>query len=239
LVQKDFITKSQYDEIVTGVETLKSTVRADEQATESARLQVERTSVTATGTGRAGAILVRNGAIIKANDTPLVTVNQIKPILVRFTVPEARLPEVQKFSGKATLPVKVSTSGEAGREFQGVLCFVDNAVDRTTGTVLLKARFDNADGLLWPGQFVDVTLVLDTDVHAVTVPAVAVQQGQEGLFVFVVKADLTVEKRTVEIKRSLDGTSVIGSGLKSGERVVTDGQLKLVPGSKVEIKPGQ
>ena len=239
LVQKDFVTQSQWEEVRTSAEVLKATVKADAESVATARLQLEYATIRSPLTGRTGNLQVHAGDLIKANDVPLVIVNQIKPILVRFSVPAERLPEVQKYSAATNLTVRVLTSREAaGQTFEGTLCFVDNAVNGETGSILLKARFENRESVLWPGQYVDVVLVLKTDPDALTVPSQAVQPSQDGLIVFVVKSDMTVEKRTVEVERTVDGTSVVAKGLTAGEQVVTDGQLRLMPGSKVEIRAG-
>lgn len=242
LISKDFVAKSQYDEVMTTVEVLKATVRVDRESVESARLQLERSTITAPITGRTGSLLVHAGDLIKANDVSLVSINQIKPILVRFSVPASNLPEIRRRMAETNLVVRVGPSGEPGQQFEGTLCFIDNSVGENTGTIRLKARFDNEDTALWPGQFLDVALILRTDPKALAVPSAAVQTGQEGLFVFVVKKDgneMKVEKRVVTVVRTADGLSIVGSGLTAGEEVVTDGQVRLVPGSKIEIvKPG-
>lgn len=238
LIQKDFVAKSQYDEIMTSVEVLKATVKVDKESVESARLQMERSTITAPITGRTGPLMVHAGDLIKAGDIALVSINQIKPILVRFAVPASNLPEIRRRMAETNLVVRVSASGDTGRQFDGMLCFVDNSVAEGTGTILLKARFDNDNSALWPGQFLDVALIMRTDTKALTVPSAAVQTGQDGLFVFVVKRDekeMTVEKRPVTIHRTVADMSIVGSGLIVGEELVTDGQVRLVPGSKVEI----
>ncbi|MEI6807846.1 MAG: efflux RND transporter periplasmic adaptor subunit [bacterium] len=238
LIQKDFVAKSQYDEITTSVEVLKATVKVDKESVESARLQLERSTITAPITGRTGSLMVHAGDLIKAGDVALVSINQIKPILVRFAVPASNLPEIRRRMAEMSLVVRVSASGDPGRQFEGLLCFVDNSVDESTGTILLKARFSNDNSALWPGQFLDVALILRTDAKALAIPSAAVQVGQDGLFVFVVKKDekeMTVEKRPVTILRSMADTSIVGSGLTVGEALVTDGQVRLIPGSRVEI----
>ena len=239
LVQKDFVTKAQYDDARTGADVLRATVNADKQAVENARLQLERATLRSPINGRTGNLLAHEGDAIKANDAPLVVINQIKPILVRFAVPSDRLPEIQKYSAATNLQVVAGRAAGSAMGRKGVLCFVNNEVDSDTGTVLLKARFENADSALWPGQYMDVELVLTTEANALTVPAEAVQPAQDGLIVLVVKSDMTVEKRIVVIRRTVEGTAVVSGGLAAGEQVVTDGQLRLVPGAKVEIRAGQ
>ncbi|MEI6970757.1 MAG: efflux RND transporter periplasmic adaptor subunit [bacterium] len=235
LISKDFVAKSQYEEIMTGVEVLRATVRVDRETAEAARLQLERSSIVAPFTGRTGALLVHAGDLVKANDVPLVQINQIKPILVRFAVPASNLPEIRRRMAVAPLTARVSRPEEPGRAHEGALCFVDNAVDADTGTILLKARFDNEDNVLWPGQFMDVTLVTETEPKALTAPSAAIQTGQDGLYVFMVRKDMSAERRPVTVLRTVDGTVVIGGGLAAGDEIVVDGQVRLVPGSKVEI----
>lgn len=241
LVQKGYITQSQYDELVTGVDSLNATLRADEQAVINAKLQLEHATICAPFAGRTGSLLVHEGDIIRANNAdPLVVLNQIRPILVRFTVPSERLADIRRYDGEGTnLEVRVRIPGnETSPQPVGELCFVDNAVDPATGTLALKARFANEHNTLWPGQFVDVTLRLTTEANALVVPSQAVQSGQDGTFVFIVQPDLSVVKKTVTVRRNADGKSVIGEGVKAGDVVVTDGQIRLVPGAKVEIRSG-
>jgi multidrug efflux system membrane fusion protein len=169
-----------------------------------------------------------------------VTINQINPIYVTFTIPEQTLPEVKRYSAGQKLKVKAAMPNEP-RPALGELTFIDNAVDRQTGTIKLKGTFANADHRLWPGQFVNTTLTLTTEPNAITVPAPAVQTGQQGQFVYVVKSDKSVEQRKVQIARTLGQDAIVATGVQPGETVVTDGQLRLTPNSKVDIKsaPGQ
>ena len=235
LAQRDFVARQQYEDVRTAAEVMTATVKVDAEAVANARLLLDYATIRAPIVGRTGALMNHLGDVIKANDLPLVVINQLQPILVRFAVPAERIPDI-KDAGGTNLLVRVWTSGERRKEHRGVLCFVDNAVDPDTGTILLKGQFENADAALWPGQFLDVALVMRTEPHALTLPSEAVQTGQSGLFVFVVKPDMTVEKRTVEVERTLDGTTVIGKGLSAGEPVVIDGQLRLVSGSRVEVR---
>ena len=239
LVKKDYVTQEQYDAARTQAEVLRSAVQADEAALEQARLNLSWASITSPIAGRTGSLLVKKGNVVKANDAALVVVNQMRPIRVSFAIPGGQLPRVQKYSGRGALEVLVrpSRSGDGG-EVRGRLSFVDNAVDPGTGTVTLKAEFPNEDGSLWPGQFVDTQLVLAVEPDALTVPAGAVVTGQEGTFVFVVVEGGKVEKRHVKVNRTVDGDAVLEDGLRAGDTVVTDGQLRLVPGALVEIKAG-
>jgi multidrug efflux system membrane fusion protein len=182
-------------------------------------------------------LLLRLGNDVKADDTALLQINQLRPIYVAFAVPEQYLSRIRQRMREGTLKVTVSIPGETNASAHGELTFIDNAVDTTTGTIQLKAAFPNSDDALWPGQFVDVALTLSEEPNAVVVPSQAVQTGQQGEYVFVVKSDQTVEMRPVTLGPALLGETVVQSGIKVGETVVTDGQLRLVPGSKVNIKP--
>jgi len=238
LVQKDYVTQEQYDAAQTEVEVLRSTVQVDKAAVEQARLNLGYASVSAPISGRTGSLLVKRGNVVRANDAALVVINQMRPIRVSFAVPESQLSIVQRYAaGGKRLQAIVRPSKDSGAsEQRGHLTFLDNAVDPSTGTVTLKAEFLNADASLLPGQFVDTELVLDVEADAITVPASAVVTGQEGSFVFVVAADKKAEKRPVKVNRTQNGTAVIDEGVRAGETVVTDGQMRLTPGAVVEIK---
>jgi multidrug efflux system membrane fusion protein len=265
LVKKDFVTPQQYDEMKANAAAAQATVRADEATVKTAELNLAYCRIASPIPGRTGSILVHAGNILKDNDDrALVTINQIRPIAVSFTVPEGSLESIraryragEKLAVRALLsgatspdalpneaPASdegetVATAGGASDSDAeiGQLSFVDNAVDSATGTIRLKATFANTSGTLWPGQFVNVVLALLTDPNAVVIPTQALQTGQQGQFVFVVKSDLTVEPRPVTVARTQGAYAVIAKGLQPEERVVTDGQLRLAPGSKVEIKP--
>ena len=239
LVKKDYVTKEQYDQIMSNAESLKATVKADEAALENARLNLEYCSIYAPIAGRTGSLLVHAGNLIKANDSnALVVINQIQPIYVGFSVPEQYLPDIRKYSGMHSLQVAVSPPTVEVEPVVGALTFMDNAVDEKTGTIMLKGTFPNTNKALWPGQFVNVRLTLTTRPNAVVVPSQAVQTGQKGDYVFVVTPEFTVESRPVVVGNRFGQELVIEQGLEPGERVVTDGQLRLVPGAKVEEKPG-
>lgn len=237
LVARDFVTREQRDEAATRAAALAAAVRADEAAVEQARLNLAYASVTAPIAGRTGSILVKMGNVVRANEAELVVINQLRPIRVAFAVAGERLPAIRRHSAAGELPVRVQPS-RAGDEpsLAGRLTFVDNAVAPGTGTVTLKAEFANDEGRLWPGQFVDVELELAVEPSALTVPAGAVVTGQEGPFVFVIGGDGKVAKRPVQVARTVDGLTVIAAGLSAGERVVTDGQLRLQPGDAVQVK---
>ena len=185
--------------------------------------------------GRTGRLLVRAGNLVRANSDQLVVINQIHPILVRFAVPESYLPLIQRYR-RHRLPVFVSPSQTDSVLGEGVLTFMDNSVDTTTGTVLLKAQFPNRDNALWPGEFVTVRLRLYVEDSALVVPAQAVMSGQQGTYVFVLNADGTVRSQPVTVARGAGAYAVIASGVRPGDEVVTDGQLRLVSGASVEVK---
>jgi multidrug efflux system membrane fusion protein len=270
LVEKQYVSKEQFDQLLTAAEAARATVAADRAAVENAgaavqasraalensrsaveasraavetaRIQLGYCTIRSPLDGRTGSLLVQQGNLVKANDTqPLVSINQVQPIYVTFSVPEQDLPEIKKYRALGRLKVEAFIAQEENRPEQGWLTFVDNAVDLTTGTIRLKGTFENREKRLWPGQFVNVALTLTVEPAAVVVPVSALQTGQQGTFVFVVKPDHTVESRPVVTARTVGEEAVIERGLSPGEVVVTDGQLRLSPGARVEIKnaPGQ
>jgi multidrug efflux system membrane fusion protein len=253
LVEGGFVAREQYDQMRTteltltatidadhaAVETAKALVRADEAAVENVRVQLSYTEIRTPIGGRTGNLLLHQGNVVKANDVgnPMVVINRIHPIYVVFSVPEAQLDAIKRYRAAGELPVEAMVPGLPGGAVRGKLSFVNNTVDMSTGTIQLKATFENAENALWPGQFVNIALTLTRQADAVVVPSQAVQSGQKGQYVFVVKADQTVEVRPV-VPGAADGRDVvITSGLQVGERVVTDGQLRLVPGGRVDVKP--
>ncbi|HET7452775.1 MAG TPA: efflux RND transporter periplasmic adaptor subunit [Thermoanaerobaculia bacterium] len=235
LVQKDYVTREQYDQVKANADALASTVKASEAAVENAALQLSWCTIASPIDGRTGGLLVHAGNVIKANDDkPLVVINQVRPVYVTFSAPEGSLAEIRQ-SG-AVLPVRAAPPADAAHPKNGSLSFIDNAVDPTTGTITLKGTFANEDESLWPGEFVNVTVVLRNEPGAIVVPSPAVQTGQNGSYVYVIKPDSTVESRPVGIERTQGTLTVVGRGLAPGEQVVTDGQLRLTPGARVEIK---
>jgi multidrug efflux system membrane fusion protein len=217
-------------------EVVEAEVQADKAALENDRLQLTYCFIRSPINGRTGSLMVDRGNLIKAQaDTPMLIINQIQPVYVLFSVPEPQLPEIRRHMAGGILKVGAFPSGDKN-PVQGVLTFVDNTVDVTTGTIRLKATFDNQDERLWPGQFVHVALTLTTEPHALVVSSSAIQTGQDGQYVYVVKRDNTVESRTVVVTRTVGDETVIERGLDPGETVVTDGQLRLIPGASVEIK---
>jgi len=239
LIRKQFVSQQEYDQAKATYDSLAATVKADEVAVQNARLMLNYCYIHAPITGRTGNLLANLGNQIKADaDTAMVVINQIQPIYVSFAVPEQNLGEIRKYMALEQVPVAAYIGRDLQNPEQGVLTFVDNTVDKSTGTILCKATCANAHKRLWPGLFVNVVVKLATQPHAILIPSQAVQTSQAGQFVFIIKPDLTVETRAVEVDRSLDGEAIIRKGLKPGERVVTEGQLRLVPGAKVEIKSG-
>ncbi len=236
LIQKGVVPQQQYDKFRTDADALEATVLADRAAVDHAKIQLGYCSIYSPIDGRTGSLIVKQGNIIKAEDINLVVINQVIPIDVAFSVPEQFLPEIKKYMASRKLQVEAFIPTDEGRPERGEITFIDNAVDTNTGTIRLKGTFANREKKLWPGQFVNVVLTLTTEPNAIVVPTQAIQTGQQGQYVFVVKQDLTVESRPVVAGRSLSGETVIQKGLYRDEKVVTDGQLLLYPGARVEIK---
>jgi len=238
LDQQQAISKEQLSQLLTDVETTNAQVQAKEAAVANAELQLGYTEIRAPIAGRTGQLNLHEGALVKANDAgfTLVTINQLAPIAVAYAVPEASLASLRTALTTGVVTVTASPHDGVGQSVDGRLDFIDNAVDPTTGTILLKAVFANADRALWPGQFVDIITRLGEEAGTVLVPAAAVQTGQHGSQVFVMKPDRTVELRAVQTGPSANGLIVIRSGVQAGETVVTDGQVRLVPGARVEPK---
>jgi len=239
LVKKDFVTQQQYDDAKANADSLRATAKADEATVEDAELNLGYCFIKAPIDGRLGNLLVHEGNLVKANDTQvLVTLNQISPIYVTFSVPEEKFAEIRRLEDGDPMAVSASLPADPSTVHTGELTFFNNAVDSTTGTILLKATFPNEDKSLWPGQFANVTLTLSTIKSAVVVPAECVLQGQQGPYLYAIKPDMTADLRTVKTGQVLDGEAVIEKGVKGGEKVVTDGQLRLYPGARVEITNG-
>jgi multidrug efflux system membrane fusion protein len=236
LFQEGIVSKEQYDSMRTNADALAASVRADNAAIEKARIDLSYCTLQAPIDGRTGALLVHPGNLVKDNDATLVVVNQIHPIYVTFSVPEQYLADIKRYRAEGPLKVEAIVPSQEQNPAKGVLTFIDNAVDNTTGTIKLKGTFENPDNRLWPGQFVDVALTLTTQPNAVVVPSQAVQTGQVGQYVFVVRQDMTAEYRPVVAGNNIAGETVIQKGIQAGETLVTDGQLRLVPGMKVTIK---
>jgi multidrug efflux system membrane fusion protein len=239
LVKKDYVTQQQYDSVKANAAATAATVRLNQAAVERARLDLAFCSIHAPIDGRGGSILVQAGNVVKSNDAVLVTINQVAPIYLAFAVPERELPEIRRRQNAGSLAVEAEEPATGKSLARGELTFLDNTVDRTTGTITLKATFPNTDRILWPGEFVNAVLTLATEQNAIVAPTGAVQNGQQGTFAYVVRADRTVESRPVTVARSAADGLVIARGLAAGETVVTDGQLRLSPGAKIEILSGE
>lgn len=253
LVKEKIVSRSQYDQYKTNADALRESVRADQAAIETAaatletdraavdraRLDLSYCEIRSPISGRTGNLLVNAGNLVKSNgDTALVVINQVAPIFVSFGVPQQQLDEVRRANQGRQLAVSAALPDGSGQAAEGTLAVIDNTIDAATGTIRLKAVFANANRVLWPGRFVDVSLTLGTVKDAVVVPSEAVQSGQKGLFVYVVKADQTVELRPVTTGPALPGKLVIESGVANGETVVTDGQLLLRPGAAIKAVSG-
>lgn len=238
LVKEGYVTTSQADQAEAAAASAAATVASDHATVAKAELDVANCTIRAPISGRTGSLLVRQGNLVKANsEPPLVVINQIQPILVRFSVPQSQFPEIQRYyRGGNALLVRATPSEGSGVPLSGTLAFVDNNVDSTTGTVLLKARFANPEGTLWPGLYTNVVLQLYVDPNALTLPAPAVLTGQQGTYVFTIDSAGTAKQNPVRVARTVDSVTVIASGLKEGDRVIISGQSRLVPGSKVTIK---
>ena len=236
LVDKDYVSRDQYDQLRANADALAAAVESDRANVEAARLQLAFCTIRSPINGRAGSVLVNAGNVVKANDVTLTTINQLAPIHVVFSVPERDLAEIEKHSSRGGLMVEAVIPGDEAHPARGRLTFIDNEVDKTTGTIRLKATFDNSDRRLWPGQFADVVLTLTTEHGRTVVPSQAVQTGQQGRYVYVIGDDMTAELRVVTPGRSYQKWTIVDKGVSAGERVVTEGQLRLTPGARVEIK---
>ena len=236
LLESKIASQADYDTAISAYQAAQSTVIADAAAVTNAQLNLEYTAITSPIEGRAGNLTTKEGNVVKAPDDILVSITQIRPIYVAFSVPENQLPAIRHQAAHESLTVKANPPGDTNDVATGVLTFIDNSVDTNTGTILLKATFQNTNTVLWPGQFVQASLVLSNLTQATVVPSQAVQTGQDGEFLFVVKDNQTVEARPITAGLTYDSIRVIDSGLKPGETVVIDGQVRLTEGAKVSIK---
>ncbi len=243
LTQAGVVSREQYDQVQTAyraamasVSADKAAILADQAAVENAKIQLGYCIIRSPMAGRTGSLQIYQGNLVKANDVAIVSINQVEPIYVQFSVPEQYLEQIRSYMAQHALKVQASVAGVPQAE-EGTLTFVDNTVDTNTGTIGLKGTFANPGHKLWPGQFVNVHLQLSVQSNAIVVPSPAVQTGQNGQFVFVVKQDQTVAMQPVEAGSAYGGVTVITRGLHPGETVVTDGQLMLLPGAKIKIKP--
>jgi len=250
LFEQGVLSRDQADQIRSDADARAEGVRADQAAIESARaavnadkaaidnikLQLNYCSIRSPIDGRTGNLAIKQGNLVKATDVELVTINQVQPIYVTFSVPEDRLPEIRRHMAQGNLAVLAYRPSETTALGQGTITFIDNAIDPTTGTIKLKGTFRNEGGNLWPGQFVSVVLRLSTRPNAIVVPSQVVQTGQAGSYVFVVKPDDTVEMRTVTKGTRIGSEVEVEQGLQPGETVVSDGQLRLAPGMRVQVR---
>jgi len=235
LYKEEVVSREQFEQFRSSAESLDAVVQADRAAIENANVNLGYCTIRSPLSGFTGSLLVHEGNVVKENETIMVVINQVSPIYVNFSVPEQYLKDIDENRRKNPLKVfAVPQGGEHSSE--GLLTFVDNTIETTTGTIRLKGTFENQEKYLWPGQFVNVVLTLYTRLNAFTVPSQAVQVGQQGEYVFVVTPNRTVESRPVIVSRRINGETVVDKGLKAGETVVTDGQLRLIPGSPVNVK---
>lgn len=235
LLQKNFVSKEAYAQFRTNAETAEATAKASQAALENARLNLEYCTILSPLDGYVGKVLLQAGNMVRANDVnPLVVINQVRPIYVNFAVPEQNLPEVRKYQSQSPLAVDVVPTDASMPRPSGRLIFIDNAVDPSTGTIRLRAQFANEDAVLWPGQFVNVSVQLYEMPDAIVVPSQALQTGPQGQYVYVIGEDSLAQVRKVNVERA-DGDRAIVSGVKKGERVVTQGQLRLGPKTRVQI----
>jgi multidrug efflux system membrane fusion protein len=239
LAEKDYVTKSQADQAQAAAAAMQATVEADKAAADNARLNLNYTTIRAPISGRTGRLLVRRGNIVRQNSEPLVVINQLRPIMVRFPITQHDFPGLQRRNSRGPIPVRVITadSGRVGEV--GMLAFLDNAVDSLTGTVTAKAKFSNQTNSLWPGEYVRVSVELEIEPNAIAIPTRAVLAGQQGSYVFVVGSDKLAKVRPISLGRAVGDLTTIDDGLKPGEQVVVDGQSRLTPDAPVDVKnPG-
>src|SRR3954463_3815665 len=240
LLQRGIAPREQVDQIMTQAAALEGTGAADPANVQSARVQLDYATIEAPISGRTGLLQVHKGNLVRANDTlPIVSINRITPVYVTFAIPESMLPQFKQYMAAGTIRVEAHAPNDSGRASVGRIDFIDIAVDSTTGTIKVKGTFPNEDRKLTPGQFVNVNVTLTTDATATVVPSAAVQSGQQGTYVYVIKSDNTAELRPVTVARTHGDESIIRTGVKPGETIVTDGQLRLVPGSRVSVKGGR
>jgi len=236
LLEKNFVSKEAYAQIRTNAAVAEATAGASQAALDNARLNLEYGTIRAPIEGYAGKIQIQMGNLVRANDVnPLVVINQVRPIYVNFSVPEQRLAEVREHMASRQVAVEALAPGSDHAAASGTLIFVDNAVDPSTGTIRMRARFPNKENLLWPGQFVNVSVRLFEQADAITIPSRAVQTGPEGQYVYVVDRSMVVDVRRITVQRTEGERAIVASGLAKGEQVVTQGQLRLGPKTRVQI----
>lgn len=236
LREQGVVSPSDAETYTSAADAAEATVAADEASLKTAQLNLDDCKIYSPMDGRTGAVMVKPGNLVKVADVPIVVIKQVSPIHVDFTVPQEYLAQIKKYLAAGPLRVEATAPSNPGHPEIGQLVFVDNAVDTTTGTIHLRANFENSHGVLWPGLYVNMLMTLAQESNATVIPAQAITAGQQGAFVYVVQADGSVAARSVVSSRSVEGLAVIDKGLEPGETVVTDGQVRLVPGAKVQIK---
>jgi multidrug efflux system membrane fusion protein len=238
LLKQRIISQADRDTQAASARALAETANADQAQVDAAKLNLQYTKIVAPISGRTGSLVVHQGSLVRTTDTaPLLVINELTPIRVAFAVPAQYLDQVRAGQRQAPLRTEARAAGSTAAPSVGDVFFIDNVIDSSTGTIRLKALFPNTDRRLWPGELVEVMLRLAVEPHAIVVPAAAIQNGQQGQFVYVVNADRSVAMRPVAVARTAGDDAVITSGVKLGEEIVTDGQLRLVPGAKVSVKP--
>jgi multidrug efflux system membrane fusion protein len=236
LLDKNFVSKEAYAQIRTNAETAEATAKASEAALENARLNLEYCTIRSPLEGYVGKVFLQAGNLVRANDVnALVVINQVRPVYVTFAVPEQKLPEIRKYQAASPLRVDAILPDRSAAPIAGRLVFIDNAVDPSTGTIRLRAQYDNADAALWPGQFVNVSLRLYEEPDAIVIPSQAIQSGPQGQYVYVVDDDMVADVRPIAVQEIDGERAIVARGLAKGERVVTRGQLRLGPKSRVQI----
>ena len=237
LLKREYITRQEYDVAVTSAKSLEATVQADQAAAEAARIQLEFARIRAPISGRTGTLAIKPGNLVVAagTGTPLVTINTMDPILVSFSIPERQLEDIRRFQNDKQMRIEIHSDRNAPPVAEGKLVFIDNTVTAQTGTVLLKTRVSNANEVIWPGQFVNVRIVLTIEPEAIVLPESAVQPGQDGSFVYLIDENSRVKVQPITVARQLAGEIVIGSGVKPGDRVISDFPQALAPGATVQL----
>jgi multidrug efflux system membrane fusion protein len=237
LVEKDYVTKSQADQAASAAVATRASAQASRAAVDNAKLNLNYTTIRAPISGRTGRLLVRQGNVVRPNSDALIVINQLRPILVRFPVMQHDFPSLQRRHAQGPVVVRVTTADSGRVNESGTLAFLDNAVDSLTGTVTAKASFANQMNGLWPGEYVRVNVELSVQQNAVAVPTRAVLAGQDGNYVYVVGTDNTVKVRPISVGRAVGEMTTVENGLAVGEQVVIDGQSRLTPNAKVDVKP--
>ena len=238
LFDQGVVPAEQVDSFKSAADASDALLNADEAAVKTAELNLEFCTIDSPIDGRTGTIMVKPGNLVKVADVPIVVINQVNPIYVNFTVPQQYWPDIKEHVDRGALRVMATIPQDPGRAISGTLTFVDNIVDASTGTIHLRGTFENAQNRLWPGLFVSILLTLSEQPNATIVPSQSVVSTQQGSYVYVVKANNTVEQRTVVTSRTVGGDTVIDKGVTPGETIVIDGQVNLIPGAKVEVKGG-